>query len=290
MDHIIIVFYALCIGASMSALSRLVLIDRKRKNALLRSAVHLIGGIAAITGLHLLNLYIKTNLSDVPEWLGATALLLGMFIGGLLMYKIQVFIFAMTFRELDVKTRLFFVGYVLVAIVSSAFSYALVNLFIIILVGYSFAYIIYYFWFNGEYLSNAYIKKLKKYSVIFSVSLFLVGADIIIFQVPFLDHLLPYGFMALPLMLILITVVVNSEVKNYLASNYDQKNKYEEILVEFKVTNREREVIKCLLEGKSYQETSDALHISLSTVKTHINNVYKKLNVTSKVELLNLLK
>ncbi|MEY5047476.1 MAG: hypothetical protein RLZZ175_835 [Bacteroidota bacterium] len=48
------------------------------------------------------------------------------------------------------------------------------------------------------------------------------------------------------------------------------------------LSERETEVLKLLVEGKSYKTISDVLDISLSTVKFHIKNIYIKLQVTSK--------
>lgn len=48
------------------------------------------------------------------------------------------------------------------------------------------------------------------------------------------------------------------------------------------LSDREMEVLKLLVEGKSYKTIADYLDISLSTVKFHIKNIYIKLQVTSK--------
>lgn len=48
---------------------------------------------------------------------------------------------------------------------------------------------------------------------------------------------------------------------------------------------REKEIGEMLLSGFSYKEIADNLFISLSTVKTHINNVYRKTDVSSRKEL-----
>lgn len=50
---------------------------------------------------------------------------------------------------------------------------------------------------------------------------------------------------------------------------------------------RERDVFKLIIEAKSNKEISALLHISVPTVKTHINNIYKKLNVVKRTELSN---
>ena len=45
------------------------------------------------------------------------------------------------------------------------------------------------------------------------------------------------------------------------------------------LTNREQEVLKCLVDGNSYKETASELGISIDTVRTHIRSLYKKLQV-----------
>jgi DNA-binding CsgD family transcriptional regulator len=51
---------------------------------------------------------------------------------------------------------------------------------------------------------------------------------------------------------------------------------------------QERKIYALILEGKSNKEISDILKISLSTVKSHVNNIYSKLDVNSRKEILNL--
>ncbi len=53
-----------------------------------------------------------------------------------------------------------------------------------------------------------------------------------------------------------------------------------------RLTDRERQVLRCLSEGQSYADTALALAISQSTVQTHIRNLYRKLDATSKVTAL----
>jgi serine/threonine protein kinase/WD40 repeat protein len=50
------------------------------------------------------------------------------------------------------------------------------------------------------------------------------------------------------------------------------------------LTPREQEVLKLLIEGKSNREIADALVIEVSTVKSYINQLYRKLNVRSRVQ------
>ncbi len=50
------------------------------------------------------------------------------------------------------------------------------------------------------------------------------------------------------------------------------------------LTQREKEVLTLLCQGKSYKMIAEALFISEDTVRYHIKNVYKKLQVGSKSE------
>lgn len=52
------------------------------------------------------------------------------------------------------------------------------------------------------------------------------------------------------------------------------------------LTNRERDVVSLLLEGKSNKAIALALHITESTVEFHLKNIYNKLEVGSRTELI----
>ncbi len=50
---------------------------------------------------------------------------------------------------------------------------------------------------------------------------------------------------------------------------------------------QERKIFALILEGKSNKEISDDLNIGLSTVKSHVNNIYSKLQIKSRKDVLN---
>lgn len=52
------------------------------------------------------------------------------------------------------------------------------------------------------------------------------------------------------------------------------------------LTKREQEIASLLIQGKTYAQISEALFISLPTVKTHTSNIYKKFKISSKHELM----
>ncbi len=59
---------------------------------------------------------------------------------------------------------------------------------------------------------------------------------------------------------------------------------------DFRISDRESEIIALLLEGKTNQEIADALYISLSTVKTHMKNIFEKTGTRNRMEVANILR
>lgn len=53
---------------------------------------------------------------------------------------------------------------------------------------------------------------------------------------------------------------------------------------EEKLSERELDILKCLVAGDSYKMIASNCFISMGTVRSHINNIYKKLHVNSKSE------
>lgn len=54
------------------------------------------------------------------------------------------------------------------------------------------------------------------------------------------------------------------------------------------MTKKERDIIGLILRGETNASIANQLFISKSTVKKHINNLFRKLKITSRWELLKL--
>ncbi|MFC1724458.1 response regulator transcription factor [candidate division KSB1 bacterium] len=80
-------------------------------------------------------------------------------------------------------------------------------------------------------------------------------------------------------------------VKYYLGGKTINDNKAALNLVvgKYNITRRESEIIALILQGKSNKEIMDLLHLSLNTVRNHIYNVYQKLKVNSRTQLINVI-
>jgi DNA-binding NarL/FixJ family response regulator len=73
------------------------------------------------------------------------------------------------------------------------------------------------------------------------------------------------------------------ETKN--AFDFSKLNKF----VTTELTPQEKNVILKLIEGKRNQQLADELFVSINTIKTHLKNIFLKLEVTSRAEAMVLL-
>jgi DNA-binding CsgD family transcriptional regulator len=63
------------------------------------------------------------------------------------------------------------------------------------------------------------------------------------------------------------------------------RTSYEDVLSRAGITSREKEILFLLLKGAGNKEIARTLYISTNTVKTHIRNIFQKLDVKSRFEL-----
>ena len=122
-----------------------------------------------------------------------------------------------------------------------------------------------------------------------------------------LIYLLRYPFLVLSMMLpepirlsgliLLIHLLTVIWIKNYV-DNFEQvrnktKNIDEQIIrlsLKHNISAREKEILLLIIEGKNNKQIGDTLFISYHTVKNHIYNLFKKLNINNRYQLMNLIK
>lgn len=75
----------------------------------------------------------------------------------------------------------------------------------------------------------------------------------------------------------------------YLAENKDKYTDVTDILEnlyqQYGISKRERDIIREICNGLTNQQIADKLFISLQTVKDHIHNIFRKVNVSNRVQL-----
>lgn len=75
-----------------------------------------------------------------------------------------------------------------------------------------------------------------------------------------------------------MTPTIARKVLEFFSKPQNQPNPEE------KLSERELDILKCLVSGDSYKMIAANCFISMGTVRSHINNIYKKLHVNSKSE------
>ncbi|MGX7013163.1 response regulator [Vagococcus silagei] len=75
--------------------------------------------------------------------------------------------------------------------------------------------------------------------------------------------------------------VLEPEVTNKMMARLTQPKQH---ILHEDLTNREKEILLLISEGKSNQEIADELFITLKTVKTHVSNILSKLDVEDRTQ------
>lgn len=99
--------------------------------------------------------------------------------------------------------------------------------------------------------------------------------------------LLMFLLVAFSIILILIYIQIDKQkitnLSNHIKLQSTDNNKFDSLVSE--LTSRQKEVYDLIVSGKTNKEIMSELFIEQSTLKTHINQIYKKLNIKSRKEL-----
>lgn len=98
-----------------------------------------------------------------------------------------------------------------------------------------------------------------------------------------------------------LNALLQKTVDNYLKSNstplviflkpcYDEAELFRQNCLRYSFTSREIEIASLTEKGYSYKAIAGALHISPKTVGRHLANMYEKLEVRNRIELIKKLK
>lgn len=71
---------------------------------------------------------------------------------------------------------------------------------------------------------------------------------------------------------------VLSLFQNHVSKNEETQNQ------DYNISNREKDILRCMIDGKPYKQICDELNISYNTVRTHVKKIYEKLHVSSNTE------
>lgn len=122
--------------------------------------------------------------------------------------------------------------------------------------------------------------------IVFVLFILMVVFDLVDFFFKSYDELAS-DFHYLPVLYILMALFQFKQLRNRVR---DERVTMEEIIKKYDITPREGEVVKLISMGLVNKTIAEELCISTSTVKNHISNILKKTNLTSRYELIGLLK
>lgn len=120
---------------------------------------------------------------------------------------------------------------------------------------------------------------------LFAIFLFLKSENNIIISAIFLIIFFGGGIPAV----LFLKSYLNKNSVSIQSHDYDQGSILT-YLTKQEVSKRESEIIEKICEGMTNQQVADALFISLQTVKDHAHNIYIKLGVKNRVQMVNLMR
>jgi two-component system, response regulator PdtaR len=98
----------------------------------------------------------------------------------------------------------------------------------------------------------------------------------------------PIGYIVKPFnkaqLISTIEIAIYNVLKHRLPNSINKKQLEENYKIE--LTDREIEILNLICEGKTNQQIADDIYLSVNTIKFHIKNIYDKLEVRNRTELL----
>lgn len=135
-------------------------------------------------------------------------------------------------------------------------------------------------------INNKHDKKQARYFIIaFLPQLFFSAADFWLIR--------DISFQLTHLSYAMFSIFAFIDLCEYFFSNYSRSMDItayrQSIKDKYELSDRELEVLELLARGDSNNTIAERLHISVNTVKSHIKRIYKKIEISSRLQLMNLL-
>lgn len=137
---------------------------------------------------------------------------------------------------------------------------------------------------QNSYYGILYIKGIE--------TVYSAGPEYGLFDVTAVCHM---GLALLMLWYVVKYCFINVYNRNYVKGDAAKEKKsadeaLREISVDSELTARECDIVKMLYHGDTYQRIADELFISKNTVKHHVSSIYRKTGVSSKMDLMELVR
>jgi DNA-binding CsgD family transcriptional regulator len=291
MKHLYFSYFFLAFSTGIVSLGVAALVFQKTRDSLVRYYIYFYIPFTLVVFCNMVLSYIGSNITDIHPTVLSTINYIESFPAKyLLMFTIPLFTHFF-FAVPDRKQKNWIVGgIVLLAFLGQHFTeflsknpavddlgdYSEYSVFLLIVV-------------YGIFIAVKYFKKLRECSrkslavkilVLLSVSLPGMVNDL------FLADLSPLRFY--PLLYCVFSLIMSHYfLKNILFRPHAEKTGAQDFdWGKYAISAREKEVVLLVLQGCSNSRIGKTLFISLNTVKTHLRNIYAKLGVSSRYELI----
>jgi DNA-binding CsgD family transcriptional regulator len=284
MSHFAFLFYILCLVGGFFSIGILIFIYLQKRIKLILDYALLMLSFSALLLSHTLGTYGLINLSVPAPTYILIKKIIAIVSGASVFYCMPYFFFRLFGIPFTKKINWFFILLNAVNIACFFYIVTISNMILFSVVLYCIILSI----VKVREMTNFEMKSiLKKYLIISAAFVPLIVFDAFLHVFPALERSLPFGIMAFPAYYLTIGAInMLFSLKYYHRLQPPGPTKLN--FGKWGITRREEEVIRLLIEGKSYEDIASALTISLSTVKTHTNNIYRKLNIKNKIELVNM--
>ena len=105
-------------------------------------------------------------------------------------------------------------------------------------------------------------------------------------------YTMPYGYIVKPFKDKDLLAAIEMAHYRYTAENVDKLPSLDTInkIYSTNISKTEYSIINLIWEGKTNAQIAESVFVSINTIKTHISNIFLKLKVHSKIQLVNLLR
>ena len=297
LEDLQLLFYMISLFAGVASITLAVFINIDHTKKALKYFIGLDVSLFTIQAMITLNLYIvRTNnmgtflsvMSDSMDVLGASfSSLFGL-----------LFIHALLGKHISKIKQILIVTVTSLQMVAITVCYANIKLVtlkhlgqasLIVVVGYE----IFMVLANYSEIPNKELKRASRIFAIITLSFLpILALEYIRPEINALKDLQVLKMLALPFYFFVINIsILHWSYAYFNTPAYIAGNKLTEYFIEkYGITDKETEVIELILGGLTYKQIAERLFISPKTVDNHVQNIYRKLEVTSKMQLSNLIR
>jgi DNA-binding CsgD family transcriptional regulator len=301
MKHLYFLFNLLFLIGGASGIILAFLIYRRNRNRLIKWYIWtlLVWTVNELTGFA--SFYTREIVQIQSRILDSLLEVLSSFTLGIFTYLLPVLVFKLARKILSPRTRIIFLSIaVIIALPQSLQLPENIGMLLYRNIGgllktLSFYGLLYYV----AFFINSIIRKIEDRGVK-KILKALVVLQLVFYPVMFTETVLigagvlRYEIGAFSFFYFLLNILWLYFVSRYLyfpeIKIIDETNALENYSTIYNISSREKEVAQLLMEGLSYREIGAKLFISYETVKSHVNNIYIKSKVKSKMELAGLIR